>query len=86
MNTCSYTWRGAPDDDGDARTGGRVDVARDTRVDLETRYLLSTENPGGGADVRVEADEFQRDIEATRDSDRMTIRTEVRVRARKSAA
>jgi hypothetical protein len=30
----------------DARVDGRIDAARDTRVDLEARYLLSTENPG----------------------------------------
>jgi hypothetical protein len=30
----------------DARINGRIDVTRDTRVDLETRYILSTENPG----------------------------------------
>jgi hypothetical protein len=30
----------------DARVKGRIDVTRDTRVDLETRYILSTENPG----------------------------------------
>ena len=30
----------------DARVNGRIDVTRDTRVDLETRYILSTENPG----------------------------------------
>jgi hypothetical protein len=30
----------------DARVQARIDVARDTRIDLETRYILSTENPG----------------------------------------
>jgi len=30
----------------DARVIGRVDVTRDTRVNLETRYLLSTDYPG----------------------------------------
>jgi hypothetical protein len=30
----------------DARINGRIDVTRDTRVDLEGRYLLSTDYPG----------------------------------------
>lgn len=30
----------------DAKVDGRIDASRDTRVDLEARYLLSTENPG----------------------------------------
>jgi hypothetical protein len=30
----------------DARVNARIDVTRDTRVDLETRYLLSTDYPG----------------------------------------
>lgn len=30
----------------DARVFGRVDVHHDTKVDLETRFLLSTDNPG----------------------------------------
>src|SRR5436309_6004554 len=30
----------------DARIDGRIDATRDLRIDLETRYLLSTENPG----------------------------------------
>jgi hypothetical protein len=30
----------------DAKVDGRIDVTRDTRIDLETRYILSTENPG----------------------------------------
>ena len=30
----------------DAKVDGRVDVSRDSRVDLEARFLLSTENPG----------------------------------------
>ncbi|HEX9322998.1 MAG TPA: outer membrane beta-barrel protein [Xanthobacteraceae bacterium] len=30
----------------DAKLDARIDVTRDTRIDLQTRYLLSTENPG----------------------------------------
>jgi len=30
----------------DAKIAGRIDATRDLRIDLETRYLLSTENPG----------------------------------------
>jgi len=30
----------------DARIDGRIDASRDIRIDLETRYVLSTENPG----------------------------------------
>jgi hypothetical protein len=30
----------------DAKLGGRIDVTRQTRVDLESRFLLSTDNPG----------------------------------------
>jgi hypothetical protein len=30
----------------DAKIDGRIDASRDTRIDLETRYLLTTENPG----------------------------------------
>lgn len=29
----------------DAKLNGRIDVSRDTRIDLETRYLLSTDSP-----------------------------------------
>ena len=30
----------------DSRVNGRIDASRDTRVDLEGRFLLSTDNPG----------------------------------------
>jgi hypothetical protein len=30
----------------DAKVNGRIDATRDTRIDLEGRYLMSTDNPG----------------------------------------
>ena len=30
----------------DGKLTGRVDVTRDTRIDLETKYLIGTDNPG----------------------------------------
>jgi hypothetical protein len=37
----------------DARLAGRVDVSRQTRLDLESRFLLSTDNPGS-PDLRAD--------------------------------
>lgn len=30
----------------DAKVNGRVDITRDTQIDLETRFLIATDNPG----------------------------------------
>jgi hypothetical protein len=44
-----YTYENLPSQNrpnADSKLAGRVDVTRDTRVDLETKFLVGTDNPG----------------------------------------